>query len=850
MLAGNHTDGDIRAVGFVQRAAGRRVVGGQLSFRFKRDRLFMIGSEALPHVALSAPRARLAAPALSARAAAALRRDLALPTAPVSAPGDDVILPLVADDAVLGYRLATPIQIDGGADGRYLAYVDPSTGTPLAVQQLNRYATGTLRYLGVDRHPLRGRRALPAHRAHVAVGAVPQTTTSDGGLSWTPDAPQLVDTAVVGDLVAVANRGPTGARATTQLSLSPGGIALWDASANSEQDAQLAVYASANAAKEFVRANLDPAMPGLDKPLPANVNLSQTCNAFFDGRSINFMSAGATCQNTGLIEDVVYHEFGHALHLAEIVDGVGAFDGAMSEGAADFLTASITGDPGTARGFFYSDEPLRHLDPPGDEATWPEDIGEVHRTGLIYGGAMWDLRTSLIATLGTPSGLALTHRIYLATLRRATSIPTSLLEALATDDDDGDLANGTPHECLIRAAFGRHGLRTASAVAAQPGALDTPSPSTEVTVDLSGLSALCATDTIDRVDLIWLPGYTRLPAAGTSPMTALSPTRYAAPLPLPSDDVVSYSARVRFTDGTTLIAADNLADPYYSLYRGPTVPLYCTTFDDDPFVAGWTTGTSDNSPSPWAWGSPIAGGTDPPAAYSGTRILGQSLNGPYPKDLTTWVRLPDIDVGTWSDVHLQYRRWLATEDSFFDPARITVDGDQAWINASSNRGVASSLHHIDREWRFHDVRVSGFGFGHTLRLAFELKAEDELEFGGWSLDDVCVVANIHAICGDGLRTPTEQCDDGPANANTPNTCRTYCKLPACGDTIVDAPEACDDGPAGSPLCTPACESLAAPGDGGCCSSSSGSPAGSLLLALLAAIPLLRRRRRRQHLRTA
>jgi hypothetical protein len=44
----------------------------------------------------------------------------------------------------------------------------------------------------------------------------------------------------------------------------------------------------------------------------------------------------------------------------------------------------------------------------------------------------------------------------------------------------------------------------------------------------------------------------------------------AAPLPLPVDDVLSYSARIRFTDGTTLVAADNLADPYYSLYRGPT----------------------------------------------------------------------------------------------------------------------------------------------------------------------------------------------------------------------------------------------------------------------------------------
>ena len=33
------------------------------------------------------------------------------------------------------------------------------------------------------------------------------------------------------------------------------------------------------------------------------------------------------------------------------------------------------------------------------------------------------------------------------------------------------------------------------------------------------------------------------------------------------------------------------------------------------------------------------------------------------------------------------------------------------------------------------------------------------------MDDVCVVANPYAICGDGVRTSTEQCDNGAANNN-------------------------------------------------------------------------------------
>ena len=68
--------------------------------------------------------------------------------------------------------------------------------------------------------------------------------------------------------------------------------------------------------------------------ITANVNIAQACNAFFDGHAINFFHASPECQNTGLVQDVVFHEFGHSVHAAEIIEGVGAFDSAMSEGAA------------------------------------------------------------------------------------------------------------------------------------------------------------------------------------------------------------------------------------------------------------------------------------------------------------------------------------------------------------------------------------------------------------------------------------------------------------------------------------------------------------------------------------
>ncbi len=61
-----------------------------------------------------------------------------------------------------------------------------------------------------------------------------------------------------------------------------------------------------------------------------------------------------------------------------------------------------------------------------------------------------------------------------------------------------------------------------------------------------------------------------------------------------------------------------------------------------------------------------------------------------------------------------------------------------------------------------------------------------------------------ARCGDGVVEPfaDEECDDGPANANAPNHCRTDCKKPSCGDGIIDdqAGEECDGSAASATTC--------------------------------------------------
>jgi hypothetical protein len=836
VLAANVYDGNIRAVGFRQLSGGIPVLGGQISFEFKNDRLFVIGSEALPNVMVRVPTIRMVATQLARTAEPKLRAFTGLATAPMSAPGDETIVPLVGEDAVIGYRLARPLAIEGGADGRYEGYVDAVTGELIAVRQTNLYAVGTVAFHTVNRYPGRGYLDRPVPRTHVTINGATQTTSEGGGISWSPDSTASVGVAPDGDLVTIVNKAVMGVMTTGTLSIDPGATVAWDRSSVKEDDSQLNSYISVNTAKEWVRANVDPMMMTLDDQITANVNIAQDCNAFFDGTNVNFFHATSMCENTGEIQDVVFHEYGHRVHTAEIIDGVGAFDSAMSEGAADFLAVSINNDSGMGRGFFYNDEPLRELDPPDHEWMWPQDIGEIHHTGMIFGGAFWDLRKALIAQYGMTDGVALTEKLWVGALRRSVDIPSSLIEALATDDDDGDLSNGTPHECLIRAAFGRHGLRTVAGSVDAPGALETDALSIGAIVNVTDLSQRCSSDAIAGVQVSWQPAFGGVPVPGWADAQAAGTDRFFFELPLAPQQTVLYGVTVSFTDGSSFTLADNRADPNYQLYQGRTVKLYCTDFEsEDPFESGWTTGTDDGMPSPWQWGVPDGGATDPPVAFSGTKIVAQGLGTDYLPKSHSWVETPEIDVGRYSDVRLQYRRWLAVEDSHFDQAQVLANGTRAWMNYTDNMGDNSATAHIDKEWRFHDVPLSGYFTGHTLKVRWDLAADAGLEFGGWQLDDVCIVANPNSVCGDGVKTSSEQCDNGPMNADLADACRTDCRLPTCGDGIQDSGEQCDDGSGGSPECSKQCKTISPPG-GGCCSTSGG--AGSVILAVLVGLVLV------------
>src|SRR5262249_29457854 len=153
---------------------------------------------------------------------------------------------------------------------------------------------------------------------------------------------------------------------------------------------------------------------------------------------------------------VVYHEFGHAFHQHAMIPGVADYESALTEGAGDYFATTMTDDPVVGPGFFMSGAYIREVE---TDRRWPDDIDpDPHMTGLIFAGAMWDLRRALSRELGPREGVPIADRLYYGILQHASSIPTTYIDALAADDDDGDLSNGTPHVCAINVAFAHHGL--------------------------------------------------------------------------------------------------------------------------------------------------------------------------------------------------------------------------------------------------------------------------------------------------------------------------------------------------------------------------------------------------------
>ena len=563
-----------------------------------------------------------AAPAIDASVArAAARADLHL-AADASVEGGEHLYWLPDESAgATTYRLVRDVRArTTSPPGSWIVLVDAADGAVRWRHDRLRYeisgaVNGTV-HLDLPTGQVQSQ---PFAHQRIGVGDNNVYTDLGGVYSGPASGTVIVESALEGLYCDVFRADDLDASFSTSVA-SPGLAHITWSDANSHQ-AERDGYFHVNKVHDHIQA-IDPGFVGNDFPMPCVVNIPDYCNAYWDGFSVNFYGEGGGCPNIATLPDVVYHEYGHGVNDNLYIQAgaeFGLFNGALHEGLADVTAGFMQDNPIIGKGFFGTGTALRSID---NTARWPDDgSSDSHTTGLIVAGAMWDLRESIGLTLAERLGHFAKYGVA-DDGNDGIAMGKYFTEVLIADDNDGNLANGTPHFSQIASAFGAHGIGPGVFITIAHVPLeDQPTPSPypiQAQIAYSGpFGGLDPSSLRIRYSVNGSP-------FGDAPLTSAGGDDYVGSIPAPARSVVRYylSAAEQFGDSRTL--PRDTSQPIAFL-AGPT-----TTYmlHDHEANDGWIPGDpmDDATSGRWQWVAPIGStiGTQqvqPDADHTPTGIL-------------------------------------------------------------------------------------------------------------------------------------------------------------------------------------------------------------------------------------
>jgi Zn-dependent metalloprotease len=356
------------------------------------------------------------------------------------------------------------IWVDDGQQG-HLAWNVMLSSASLEKPQALRYwiaATGSPRVLDAENEiyhthhgaltgtlwpttPLRGTasRAIAEATMTRTPGALSTLTGADGRYAYTSGAGSAtISSNLSGPNSVVQNMA--GAVMTASASGTPASPVDPNFGASVDTDlAQVSAFYWTNLAHDLASDIL----VSTDLPnLTTRVNVAGSCNAYWNGNSINFFVAGGSCPNMAY-SDVVLHEYGHGVDARKgnIVDG------GYSEGFGDAMAILGTRQSCLGRDFFGANSCLR---PATDVILWPPASGEgVHARGRRYAGFTWELVQQLRNSYSEEEAFRLaTELVMAAAAANPSSIPDAVYLSFIADDTDGNLSTCSPHFKELAAA--------------------------------------------------------------------------------------------------------------------------------------------------------------------------------------------------------------------------------------------------------------------------------------------------------------------------------------------------------------------------------------------------------------
>ncbi len=443
----------------------------------------------------------------------------------------------------MGYRLVYVLIFRRqGVQGTWEARIDAHTGEILAFQDRNDYGSvtgGIYPTSNLDTEVVR-----PLGFINVSNGTA-KTCDAGGNYAYTSGT---ATAGLTGKYVKVVDSCGTSSLST---STAPGNLAFGTSTGTDcttpgsggagNTHAARTTYYHLTLWKEKAMAWL-PSNTWLQGQLTDNVNLNKTCNAYWNGSSVNFFKSGGGCSNTGELPTVFLHEVGHGL---DANDGSPSSTVGSSESYADINALLMThqscigvnfipgqqcsgyGNPCTScTGIRDADYALHsHSTSPAvptqlsgttgyhcsTSTSYPGPCGyEGHCESYIMSEVGWDLAARDLPSAGYDAATAwfIADRLFFlsrptsgdaytcATLATANGCGTSNWYStyLVADDDNGNLSDGTPHAAAIYAAFNRHAV-----------ACSTGSHASYSTCPSLGQSTVSATIADTSVTLTWTP---------------------------------------------------------------------------------------------------------------------------------------------------------------------------------------------------------------------------------------------------------------------------------------------------------------------------------------------------------
>ena len=179
--------------------------------------------------------------------------------------------------------------------------------------------------------------------------------------------------------------------------------------------------------------------------------------------------------------------------------------------------------------------------------------------------------------------------------------------------------------------------------------------------------------------------------------------------------------------------------------NGTPVPNTTDNFETN---AGWTLNNEWQIDRPRGRGGSTAtggaGGKDPNASVSGTKVLGLDLtglglsNGNYENSLsspTYAATSPVYDCSNATTVLVSFQRWLCVESIVADRAALEVSSGTGWNTVWTNGSSDLS----DSAWQPVSYDISQWAAGRaSVRLRFSITPNNTRAFCGWNVDDLVI----------------------------------------------------------------------------------------------------------------